>query len=176
MFLNGTYLDLIEKDTPQAPDQTLSGLAFYPAKFLARGGATWKLNSWALTGTVNYLPGETNNQVTPVQKVGSWTTADVSLRYAPVLPGVFSGIHFSVAVLNRTRHPESMCARTFLYSPSVRGAVRLPVGGVEIAAECEHVRALAAERGEPIRCHARTLRRRWSLFRTTGRRGRPPLV
>jgi outer membrane receptor protein involved in Fe transport len=100
LFLNGTYLDLIEKDTPQAPEQTLSGLAFYPAKFRTRGGATWKLNSWALTGTVNYLPGETNNQVTPVQKVGSWTTADVSLRYAPVLPGVFSGIHFSVAVVN----------------------------------------------------------------------------
>jgi outer membrane receptor protein involved in Fe transport len=49
---------------------------------------------------VNYLPGETNNQVTPLQKVGSWTTVDASLRYTPVLPGVLSGIHFSVAVLN----------------------------------------------------------------------------
>jgi outer membrane receptor protein involved in Fe transport len=100
LFLNGTYLDLIEQDTPQAPAQTLSGLAFYPAKFRTRGGATWKLNSCALTGTVNYLPGETNNQVTPFRKVGSWTTVDASLRYAPVLPGILSGIHFSVAVLN----------------------------------------------------------------------------
>jgi outer membrane receptor protein involved in Fe transport len=100
LFLNGTFLDLREKDTPQAPEQTQSGLAFYPAKFRARGGANWNFNSWALTGTVNFLPGETNNQVTPIQRVGSWTTADASLRYVPVLPGVFSGIHFSVAVLN----------------------------------------------------------------------------
>ena len=100
LFFNGTYLDLTQQYTPQALQQTLSGLAFYPAKFRMRGGATWKLNAWALTGTVNYLPGETNNQVTPFQNVGSWTTVDASLRFAPVLPGVFSGIHFSLAVLN----------------------------------------------------------------------------
>jgi len=100
LFLNGTYLDLTQRNSPQAPQQTLSGLAFYPAKFRGRGGATWKLNAWALTGTLNYLPRETNNQVTPFQAVGSWTTADASLRFAPVLPGAFSGIHFSLAVLN----------------------------------------------------------------------------
>jgi outer membrane receptor protein involved in Fe transport len=100
LFLNATYLDLTQRNSPQAPQQTLSGLAFYPAKFRARGGATWKLNAWALTGTVNYLPRETNSQVTPFQAVGSWTTADASLRFAPVLPGVLSGIHISLAVLN----------------------------------------------------------------------------
>jgi len=100
LCLNGTYLDLTQRNSPQAPQQTLSGLAFYPAKFRGRGGATWKLNAWALTGTLNYLPRETNNQVTPFQAVGSWTTADASLRFAPVLPGAFSGIHFSLAVLN----------------------------------------------------------------------------
>jgi iron complex outermembrane receptor protein len=100
LFLNGTYLDLTQQNTPQAPQQTQTGLAFYPAKFRARGGATWKLNSWALTGTVNYLPRETNNQVTPFQNVGSWTTVDASLRYAPVLPGILSGLHVSLAALN----------------------------------------------------------------------------
>jgi iron complex outermembrane recepter protein len=100
LFFNGTYLDLTQRNTPQGPGQTLSGLAFYPAKFRMRGGATWKLNAWALTGSVNYLPRETNNQVTPFQHVGSWTTVDASLRFAPGLPGVFSGIHFSLAVLN----------------------------------------------------------------------------
>jgi iron complex outermembrane recepter protein len=100
LFLNGTYLDLTQENTPQAPQQTLSGLAFYPSKFRIRGGATWKLNAWALTSTVNYLPRETNNQVTPIQNVGSWTTVDATLRFAPLLPGVFSGTHFSLAVLN----------------------------------------------------------------------------
>jgi hypothetical protein len=100
VFLNGTYLNLTQQNTPQAPSQTLSGLAFYPAKFRGRGGATWKWNSWSLTGTVNYLAGENNDQVTPVERVGSWTTIDATLRYAPVLPGILSGLHVGVAVLN----------------------------------------------------------------------------
>jgi len=100
LFFNGTYLDLIQQNTPQSPHQTLSGLAFYPPKFRMRGGATWKLNAWALTGTVNYLPPETNNQVTPFQNVSSWTTVDASLRFAPMLPGILSGTHFSLSVLN----------------------------------------------------------------------------
>jgi outer membrane receptor protein involved in Fe transport len=100
LFLNGTYLDLTQKDTPQQSAQTLSGQAFYPPKFRIRGGATWKLNAWALTGIVNYLPRETNNQVTPFQSVGSWTTVDASLRFAPALPGILSGLHFSLAAIN----------------------------------------------------------------------------
>jgi hypothetical protein len=100
LFLNATYLDLTQQNTPQSAEQTLTGLAFYPAKFRSRGGANWKLASWALTGVVNYLPRETNNQVTPFQSVGSWTTVDASLRYAPAMTGALSGVRFSVAVLN----------------------------------------------------------------------------
>ena len=100
LFANAAYLDLTQKNTPQAPEQTLSGLAFYPAKFRMRGGATWTLNAWALTGIVNYLPGETNNQVAPLQSVSSWTTVDATLRFAPVLPKLFSGMHFTLAVMN----------------------------------------------------------------------------
>jgi hypothetical protein len=99
-FVDGTYLDLTQQDTPQSPTETLSGLAFYPSKARVRGGGTGKLNSWALTGTVNYLARETNTQVSPDQAVGSWTTVDVSLRYAPTLPGVLSGLHFSLAAIN----------------------------------------------------------------------------
>ena len=100
LFVNGTYLELTQQNTPQSPKETLSGLAFYPARFRSRGGATWKVNDWAFTGTVNYLARETNTQVVPIQRVGSWTTADLSLRYAPTLPGIFSGLHFSLAAIN----------------------------------------------------------------------------
>ena len=100
LFLNGTYLDLKQQNTPQSADQTLSAFAFYPPKFRARGGATWRFNAWALTASVNYLPRETNNQVTPFQDVGSWTTVDASARFAPELRGILSGFHFSLALLN----------------------------------------------------------------------------
>lgn len=99
-FLNGSYLDLVQQNTPQSPAETLSGLAFYPARIRTRGGATWSRAGWALTGTVNYLAHETNTQVDPAQRVGSWTTVDASLRYTPTLPGVFSGLRFSLAAIN----------------------------------------------------------------------------
>jgi iron complex outermembrane receptor protein len=100
LFLNATYLDLIQQDTPLFPEHSLSGLAFYPPKFRLRGGATWKLNSWALTATANYLPRESNTQVTPIQEVGSWTTVDTSLRYTPTLPGPFGGLTFTLSAIN----------------------------------------------------------------------------
>jgi hypothetical protein len=117
LFLNGAYLDLVQQDTPQSQTQTLSGLAFYPAKFRTRGGMTWNMNSWALTGTVNYLGREANTQVNPIQSVGSWTTIDASLRYAPTLPGFLSGLHFSLAAINICdRNPPRV-----LVPPTVQG-------------------------------------------------------
>jgi len=100
LFLNGTYLDLTQRDTPQSPEQTLSGLAFYPPRFRVRAGVTWSPTSWAFTGTINYLARENNTQITPVQEVGSWTTIDASIRYTPTLSGTFAGLHLSIAVLN----------------------------------------------------------------------------
>jgi iron complex outermembrane receptor protein len=100
LFFNGTYLDLTQLNTPQSPEETLSGLAFYPPKFRLRGGASWTLNAWSLTGTANYLPRETNTQVTPSQHVGSWTTVDASLRYAPTLQGLLGGLTFNLSAIN----------------------------------------------------------------------------
>jgi outer membrane receptor protein involved in Fe transport len=100
LFLNGTFLDLTQQDTPQSSEQTLTGIAFYPPKFRMRAGVTWTPGAWAFTGTVNYLARESNTQVTPSEQVSSWTTVDASIRYTPALHGAFSGLHFSVAALN----------------------------------------------------------------------------
>jgi iron complex outermembrane receptor protein len=100
LFFNGSYLDLQQQDTPQSPTETLAGLAFYPARIRARGGVTWNRAGWSLTGTANYLAHETNTEVVPEQRVGSWTTVDAALKYTPTLPGVFSGLRLSLAVIN----------------------------------------------------------------------------
>jgi outer membrane receptor protein involved in Fe transport len=100
LFFDGTYLDLTQKNVPESPEQTLSGLSFYPSKFRFRGGATWTQSVWAVTTTLNYLAHETNTQVTPSEPVGSWTTVDASVRYAPALTGLFGRMHFSLAVIN----------------------------------------------------------------------------
>jgi len=100
LFLNGTYLHLTQQNTPQSPEQTLSGVAFYPSKFRMRAGGTWSRDAWAFTSTVNYLAREINTQVTPNEEVGSWTTLDASIRYTPAFHGAFAGLHFSVAAIN----------------------------------------------------------------------------
>lgn len=100
LFLNAAYLDLTERDTPQSPLHTLSGLAFYPPKFRARAGATWKPASWSLTAAVNYLAHESNTQVLPAESVASWTTIDASVRYAPTLKGVWRGLSVNLSALN----------------------------------------------------------------------------
>jgi len=100
VFLNGTYLDLTQQTSPQSSQETLSGLSFYPPKWRLRSGATWKVNSLAITGIVNYLAGETNNQVTPFQQVASWTTVDVSLRYVVPLAGALSGLAINLSTTN----------------------------------------------------------------------------
>jgi iron complex outermembrane receptor protein len=100
LFLNGTFLDLTQQDTPQSPEQTLTGIAFYPPKFRMRAGVTWSPGPWAFTGTLNYLARESNNQVTPSEEVASWTTVDASIRYTPGFHGAFAGLHFSVAAIN----------------------------------------------------------------------------
>jgi outer membrane receptor protein involved in Fe transport len=100
LFLNAAYLDLTERDTPQSPLQTLSGLAFYPPKFRARAGVTWKPASWSLTTAVNYLAHESNTQVLPAESVASWTTVDASVRYVPTLKGIWRGLSVSLSALN----------------------------------------------------------------------------
>ena len=82
-------------------------------------------SAWVLTGTVNYLARETNTQVTPVQSVGSWTTVDASLRYAPALSGILSGFHFTLAAINlfdrdppRTLVPDTVGGQHLDYDSS----------------------------------------------------------
>ncbi len=100
LFLNAAYLDLTERDTPQSPLHTLSGLAFYPPKFRARAGVTWKPASWSLTAAINYLAHESNTQVLPAENVASWTTIDASVRYVPTLKGIWRGLSVNLSALN----------------------------------------------------------------------------
>lgn len=100
LFLNGAYMDLTQQDSPTSPTRTLSGLAFYAPKFHFQGGATWKVSDLAYTVTTNYVSHEINGQVTPAQYVASWTTLDSSVRYAPRLKGMLSGLNLNLAVIN----------------------------------------------------------------------------
>ena len=83
LFLNQTYLRLRQRVSPTAVEQQLSGLAFDPARFRARAGATWTWAGWSATAIVNYLGRETNIYAPTTAPVASWTTFDAQLSYSP---------------------------------------------------------------------------------------------
>jgi outer membrane receptor protein involved in Fe transport len=96
-FLNGTYMDILQKVTPGSPEQKITGTAFNPPRFRARGGVNWTVSRWSLTGTVNYLGSEINNAAqTGGPEVSAWTTFDAQMGLS--LQSI--GMHMRLSVLN----------------------------------------------------------------------------
>lgn len=72
-----------------------------PLKFRARGNLGYSKGGFSIDSYVNYAAGYRNDTITPVQKVPSYTTVDLSLRYRIAKPGpLVSGITFSLDVQN----------------------------------------------------------------------------
>jgi iron complex outermembrane recepter protein len=100
IFANASYLDLRQQFVPGAPEVEISGQAFEPAKFRARGGATFGFGPLSATGIVNYTGGEVNSYVPDNTHIASWTTFDVQLGFRPQLGGVLSGFQAALSVQN----------------------------------------------------------------------------
>jgi iron complex outermembrane receptor protein len=99
-FVNATFLDLRQRLVPGAPEVEISGEAFEPSKFRARGGTNWTWGPWSATGIVNFVGGEVNTYLPSLPHVSSWTTVDLQLAYESKSQGVLAGMHGSVSVLN----------------------------------------------------------------------------
>jgi iron complex outermembrane receptor protein len=100
LFLNGTYLTLVQQITPNSPSANVAGVAFNPARIRIRGGETWVTGPWSSTVTVNWLGSSTNSYVIPFAKVSSWTTLDAQVAYSPKLSGLLSGVRISLSAQN----------------------------------------------------------------------------
>ena len=82
--LDAAYIfDLQQALGPLSPVQELVSTARRPMDFRGRANLSWTRD--ALTGAllVNYADNYRNISVTPMDEVDSWTTFDVTLRYAP---------------------------------------------------------------------------------------------
>jgi iron complex outermembrane recepter protein len=113
--LNGSYLDLRQNVTPIAPQVTLSGTAFNPPKFRARGAVTWTRGPWSLSGYVNHLDDSTNANAAGNPPVSSWTTIDAQIAYnSSSSTGLLTGVRTSLSVLNALdRDPPYLRFDTF---------------------------------------------------------------
>ncbi len=80
-FANATWLHLDQQTIPTLPAQVLSGTLFAAPDFKARGGATWQVASWAITGAVNFIDSEKDTDTTALSRIASWTTTDATIVY-----------------------------------------------------------------------------------------------
>lgn len=91
-------IDYERKVTPLSTPVNLAGETGYPADLRARASATWTRGPIATTASLNHV-GDSHDEAG--QKVDSWTTADLQVRYQPtVQAGPWSGLSLSLTVQN----------------------------------------------------------------------------
>jgi iron complex outermembrane receptor protein len=80
--LNGTYVTAYKVAfTPGGDFKSLKNRIFNPLTFKARAMASWEHGPLTLRGELTHIGGYDNDIVTPIQKVDSYTLADLSLNW-----------------------------------------------------------------------------------------------
>lgn len=82
MGLNGTWLAHFEQaQLPNTPLVSLLDTENEPINLRMRASTGWELGGFAASAAANFTNGYWNTGSTPEQRVDSWTTIDVQLRY-----------------------------------------------------------------------------------------------
>lgn len=102
--INGTYyLSYKQAFTPGAPLLNVLNTVGYPLRLRFRARFSWDRGPWDVAAFVNYENGYTNNENTPVQQVGAWTTLDLHVAYrldALINTAVLRDSHLRLDVTN----------------------------------------------------------------------------
>jgi outer membrane receptor protein involved in Fe transport len=93
--VNGSYIiEFVNQQIAGTPAVDVVDTLFNPADLRLRGSLGWSDERLSVSTFVNYIDSYRDNQVlTDVQKIGSWTTFDVSFGYrfestSPILDGL----------------------------------------------------------------------------------------
>ncbi len=73
-----TFEDAISET---AAKNDVLGTVNHPVTWRARGEVSWNQRGWGIATFVNYVDSYINDDSDPQQRVSSWTTADLSVRY-----------------------------------------------------------------------------------------------
>jgi iron complex outermembrane receptor protein len=119
-FFNGSYLQLRQKLTDTSPEQTISGLVYYPPKYKLQGGINWSRSSLSSTAIINYIPPENDNLAATPGRVGFWATLDLQGSYSIArTQSVFNGISFRLSILNvLDKRPAYLAQDPLTYDPT----------------------------------------------------------
>lgn len=87
--------------TATAPSTDVVSTIGNPVKARWRGSAAWTGSGLTVAGFVNRTSGYRNNAVMPIEKVRSWTTADLTIAYeVPAKTGPLRGLRLQLSATN----------------------------------------------------------------------------
>jgi len=100
--VDGTYIFTFDNQfTPTAPAVSIVNTIFNPSALRLRGRAVLTRGGLTTGMYLNFVNAYTNNQITPYERVASWTTADAIASYEfAAARGVQSGLSLSLSVVN----------------------------------------------------------------------------
>lgn len=100
-FLDASYQRIDRRLNDNSPYERISGIILHPPKYRIRGGLTWDYEGISITGIANHISSETDVNVTPNERISSWTTLDMTAVYRFQMPsGALSGTEVSLAITN----------------------------------------------------------------------------
>jgi len=117
-------LTLRTAPTPTAPLVSQKGNINWPAEFRARAQAGWRNGALSVNGFINFTNSYTNNLVTPIFEVASFTTLDLNASYdMDALGGLGKGLRLSVNVNNALDKDPPFSNSGFGYDPQMASAI-----------------------------------------------------
>ena len=116
-FFNGNVLSIRQQLTSAGPEQTITGLVFYPPKYKLQGGLSWARRELGGSAIFNYTAAATNNLAEPQTWVGAWYTLDLQGRYVSSSShGAASGLSARLSILNVfDKNPPIVTGYSYVY-------------------------------------------------------------
>ena len=113
LSLNATYLDSKQQLGAGQAVLPLAGILFNPPHVRARGGVSWNRGPLTATGNLTYIGGVNDTRRAATVRVGSMTTADLTLRYqSEATSGPLHGFTLSLTVQNLFNVKPDLIATT----------------------------------------------------------------
>lgn len=115
----GSYLDSNRRLIAGQPTTPASGVIFMPPHWRARGGVTWDTDSTSLSAFVNYVGGVEDQRALPFTHIGSFTSVDLALRFAPPgRLGFMRNLEFTIAATNLLNEKPAVIRQSTVIDPT----------------------------------------------------------
>ena len=122
-----SWLDATQQATIADRTSTISGTLFHPAGIQGRAGVVWDHGGLSASTFVNHVGGVTGT--VEGRKSGSFTTMDVTLRYAARdRDGLLSGMEFALSATNLLDRPPPLYTHAPTGNPPYDSTNYSPIG------------------------------------------------